>query len=333
MIPLDPHRSGTRMRLRLALDLGSNADIGTQLARAKSLCSAAEDAGFESVWLGESYYDKPAPYHLPSPLILLSHLAALTRLGLGTGVLLLRAYDPMKLAFDAAIVDQLSGGRLTLGIGLGGASTSAILHKGRLPENFFDDGVATLKRAWHRGAGESGVVAPMPVQVGGPRVLIGGAGTRAVERAASFGDGYLGATNFSDALLRVRAQQYLDRCETGQGEVAVNRLCVVREDGQDARRLAQEYITPISDMYTRQGVWGAGPGKIADPSAGVVLAGTPEEVASRLAEYESWGVTRVHLRLAPVGMSAEDAAETMALIARELDCRSPANMGKADPLD
>ncbi|MGH3168981.1 MAG: LLM class flavin-dependent oxidoreductase [Trebonia sp.] len=314
-----PPRPGTRMRLRLALDLGSSADLRTQLARAESLCEAADEAGFESVWLGESYYRKAVPYHLPSSLIMLTHLATLTRLGLGTGVLLFRAYDPVKLAFDAAMVDQLSGGRLTLGIGLGGAGVSETLRKGRLPKDFFDDGLAALKQAWQPGAGAGAVAtAPPPFQAGGPKLLIGGSGVRAAERAARFAAGYLAATSFSDQLLRVRARQYLERCEAGPGEVAVNRLCVVRENGGEARRLAREYMTPVSDLYERQGLWGAGPEMTADPSQGVVLAGTPQDVASRIAEYESWGVTRVHLRAAPVGMPAQDAAETMALISGEL---------------
>src|SRR6476659_1217323 len=106
------------VRLRLALDLGSSQAIGEQLAHADEVIGGAEDAGFESVWLGESYHLGPAPFHLPSPLITLTHLATRTTLGLGTGVLLLRAYDPRKLAYEAALVDQLTDGRLTLGIGL-----------------------------------------------------------------------------------------------------------------------------------------------------------------------------------------------------------------------
>jgi alkanesulfonate monooxygenase SsuD/methylene tetrahydromethanopterin reductase-like flavin-dependent oxidoreductase (luciferase family) len=315
-----------RTTLRLALDLGSNHDVQLQLVQARDVIAAAEAAGFESVWLGESYHVSPAPFHLPSPLITLAHLGAFTSLRLGTGVLLLRAYDPQKLAYEAALVDQLTGGRLLLGVGLGHPVTSWALHHGPLEENFFDEGLNTLREAWRErdGSTPDGRVAPSPRQPGGPPILVGGYGIRAVQRAAAYGDGYLAATNYSDQLLAVRAREYLDLCGDNPGQVCVNRLCVVREDGEEARRLASRYLESVSGFYASGNAWGIAPDGSADASDGVTLAGTPAEIGGRIEEYASWGVTHVHLRVAPVGMPAHEAIETVRLIGAEVKAgRSP----------
>ena len=68
---------------------------------------------------GESYPSGADSFHLASPLLALAVLARQTSLVIGTGVTLLPAWDVLRLAYDAANLDQLSEGRLVLGIGLG----------------------------------------------------------------------------------------------------------------------------------------------------------------------------------------------------------------------
>ena len=80
-------------------------------------CERAEEAGFDSVWLGEHHNN---PILHPAPLIGLAAIASRTsRIRLGTGVLLLPLYHPMMVAEEGAMVDMISGGRLILGIGAG----------------------------------------------------------------------------------------------------------------------------------------------------------------------------------------------------------------------
>ncbi|HJM52846.1 MAG TPA: LLM class flavin-dependent oxidoreductase [Dehalococcoidia bacterium] len=82
----------------------------------------AEDAGVDSVWVGDSLVAKPRL----EPLAALAAVAAsTTRVGLGTSVLLAALRHPVLLAQTAATVDQLSNGRLTLAMGVGGAFTDA----------------------------------------------------------------------------------------------------------------------------------------------------------------------------------------------------------------
>jgi alkanesulfonate monooxygenase SsuD/methylene tetrahydromethanopterin reductase-like flavin-dependent oxidoreductase (luciferase family) len=78
----------------------------------------ADRLGYDEVWLAEHHFSHYAT--LPSPNILLAAIAARTsRIRLGTMVTVLPLYDPLRLAEEIGMLDQLSNGRLNLGIGSG----------------------------------------------------------------------------------------------------------------------------------------------------------------------------------------------------------------------
>ncbi|WP_374443050.1 LLM class flavin-dependent oxidoreductase [Stella sp.] len=78
----------------------------------------AEELGFDTVWFAEHHFANLGM--CPSPLLAAGHAAARTsRIRLGTGVVVLPLYNPMRLVDEIAYVDLLSGGRLDLGIGSG----------------------------------------------------------------------------------------------------------------------------------------------------------------------------------------------------------------------
>ena len=136
----------------------------------------------------------------PEAITLLGALAAWTdRVRLVTTVVVPQLHDPVMLAKALATGDMLSGGRLTVGLGIGGrredyeavgADPSTQTMRGMA------DLVAVMKRVW---AGEKVTdsvvpVGPAPLQNGGPSLLVGTMGPKTVQSAASWADGLAGTT-------------------------------------------------------------------------------------------------------------------------------------------
>ncbi|MGH9169038.1 MAG: LLM class flavin-dependent oxidoreductase, partial [Acidimicrobiia bacterium] len=113
------------MTVRIGLGLftgqippGSDRTFTREYRDIVELARLAETLGFDSVWVSEHHGSGDG--YLPSLLPMLAGLATATdRVLLGTGVMLTPFHHPLRLAEDAAVVDQLSEGRLILGLGLG----------------------------------------------------------------------------------------------------------------------------------------------------------------------------------------------------------------------
>lgn len=131
----------------------------------------------------------------PEPLVTLAVLAGATaRIRLQTEVLLAPLRGTALLAKQVATLDRLSGGRFTLGVGLGGRvdddAAAGVPSTGRGAR--LDDQLATLRRLW---SGEpmpgAGPVGPPPLRPGGPELLVGAFREPALARVARYGDGLL----------------------------------------------------------------------------------------------------------------------------------------------
>lgn len=175
----------------------SGADRDSILARARQL----DASGLHSLWVGDHI-----AFHIPvvESLSLLSFVAAATeRIELATGVLLLPLRHPTLTAKITGTVDMLSGGRLILGVGVGGefppefAAVGANLAE-RGPRT--DEAIEILRRHWteqkveHHGRfHDFGPVKiePKPVRPGGPPILVGGRKAVSMRRAGRLGDGYI----------------------------------------------------------------------------------------------------------------------------------------------
>lgn len=140
------------------------------------------------------------------PLIALAAAAAVTqRVRLMTTLLIAPVRDAALLAKQAASIDVLSGGRLTLGLGVGRREDDYAAVSGRYHRRGrrFDQQLGLMKRVW---AGENSVdgagpIGPEPVQTGGPEVLIGAFAPAAIQRVGRWADGYLGGGGDPQAAL------------------------------------------------------------------------------------------------------------------------------------
>lgn len=128
-------------------------------------------------------------------LVALAAAAAVTsRIELLTNILIAPTRDPVLLAKQAASVDQLSGGRLTLGLGVGGrpddfeASSQSFHDRGRRMDRMLE----VMRQVWGAGAAPSDGAAwsPPPVRDGGVPLLLGGMVDQSLRRVTAHGVGW-----------------------------------------------------------------------------------------------------------------------------------------------
>ncbi|MGH2820993.1 MAG: LLM class flavin-dependent oxidoreductase [Actinomycetota bacterium] len=175
----------------------------------------AEEAGFSSL----ATIDRIV-YPSYDSLISLSAAAAVTeRIGLMTNILIAPLRDGVLLAKESASVDRLSGGRLTLGLAVGGRRDDyAALHDGfESRGRRFEQQLEDMGRVW-RGEhlSESGQ-ASVPLPGREVPMLIGGTGDEAVERAVRYGTGYTAGGGGPDMMAPIAEKVRKAWSDSGRG--------------------------------------------------------------------------------------------------------------------
>ncbi len=184
----------TRRGWIVKLGIGLPTHFGNLVGRGELLrwAQRAEAAGFHSLVV----HDRPN-HETWDPLATLAAVGAVTeRIRLLTGALLLPPRDEALVAKQAAVVDVVSGGRLDLGLALGGRSDDfelfgrSMAGRGRRFEAQLER-LSTLWASAIEAAGTGVGLGPAPVQRPRPPLWIGGYTDAAIERAVRFGDGYI----------------------------------------------------------------------------------------------------------------------------------------------
>lgn len=262
----------------------------------------AEELGFESVWVSEHHVTDEG--YLPSVFPMLAAIAERTRsMRLGTAILLGPFQHPIRFAEDVAVLDQLSGGRLEIGLGVGYREREFDLLDVPIAERAprTEQLVEIARRVW-----ADGTVTPPPLQQPEPPFWIGGATPASARRAARLGCNYMPDAYVANEVLELYR-------ELAHGEVAINPSVYVG-DWDD---VAEHFLY----QYNRYREWGGGETlESADElPRDRYIVGSPDDVAAGVrALVERTRCDRLFFWARPPGLGIELANASLERFAKEV---------------
>jgi probable F420-dependent oxidoreductase len=255
----------------------------------REFLARAEALGIQSAWVVEQILGSIRSLE---PVALLTYAAACTeRLRLGSAVLLTALRSPVHLAKSLATLDHLSGGRLTVGVGLGGNPRiypAFGLHAARRAARFAE-GLQLMKRLWTEERftfeGEffklqNATMQPKPLQKPHPPLWFGGHHPNALRRAVELGDGFIGAGSVSTATFLGEVKLLRGLLEEAGRDPATFPLgkrvyiAIDRDRARAGRRLAEWFgaFYGKPELAAEVAVWGDA-GECVDRLAEIVAAG------------------------------------------------------------
>jgi probable F420-dependent oxidoreductase len=285
---------------------------------------AAERLNYDSVWVSDHILvskDKPRYGYIYEVLTTLAYLAGMTRrIRLGTSILVLPQRDAILAAKQVATLDNLSDGRVILGVGVGWMqdefeNLGADFHRrGR----HTDEGIRLMKTLWQAEDPQFGgdfynfndvLFGPKPVQPGGPPIWVGGNSEAAFRRIALLGDGWNADDVAFDQLKAVAEQLRTMAAENGRSvEISLRRTVDLRPAATAAGLLA----APTTGGGLTAGQW---PG-----SSTGALTGTLAEIKRFIKQVAEVGVS--HFIFQFEHTTQEEHLAQIELYARELTAKS-----------
>jgi probable F420-dependent oxidoreductase len=260
----------------------------------------AEELGFDALWtIDRIFHD----LNILDPLTLLTHAAAVTsRLRLGTAVLLFAFRNPVLVAKTAATLDYLSGGRLTLGVSLGGrdyefASQGIPITQrvSRLRENlsvmrklWTEQNVTVHGRYYHL---DQVNMEPKPVQKPSIPILMGGSVDAVLKRSAEEADGWIAGSRGTPETFRQawqKVQAYARAVGKDPATLESGKLLYI-DVGED-RAQCRENLRAFTHAYY-------GPQYNVDADC---IFGSPDACATKIQDFIDAGAKSIIL--APTGL-------------------------------
>ena len=272
---------------------------------------ALEQLPIDSLWVG-GHVASPNP--TPEVMVALARLGALsTRVRIGSSILLLPLYPPAIVAKQIADLDRATGGRVTLGVGIGGEYPAEFRACGvpigeRGPRT--DEAIGLLRRFWtaepvtHHGRFypvEDVRIHPAPAQPGGPPIIVAGRKPPAMRRAALLGDGWMpylySPRRYAESVATVRAVAAEAGRDLSGFEWFAFVFVNVDADGDRAREETAEFIggtyrQDFSAMVSSVAVAGT-PGEVTGQLQAFVDAGARHFILATATRTRAWDVVRV----------------------------------------
>ena len=266
----------------------------------RATAELAEAVGYDSVWAGDHIsFNNP----ILDVVVALSTFAAATeRVAVGAGVVLLPLRHPSLVAKELASLDYLSGGRVVLGVGVGGeggkdfeAVGVPVGERGARTDEamlalreLFSGREASFAGRFFRFEGIT--IEPSSPQPGGPPLWVGGRSAAALSRAGRLGDGWMpiwvSPERFAAGWAEVRRIAGEASRDPDVLIPAVVLPARIADDGERARRLAAEHLARRYGMEVEEHL-----------VRRYCLAGTPEECSARIHDYVQAGARHVIFNL------------------------------------
>jgi alkanesulfonate monooxygenase SsuD/methylene tetrahydromethanopterin reductase-like flavin-dependent oxidoreductase (luciferase family) len=265
--------------------------------------------------------------HLPSPLIAATALAYSTsKIRVGTGILLLALYNPLRVAEDGATLDAITGGRLVLGVGHGYRPEEFAGYSIPLNQRFsrVEEGAKVIRAVWSDPkASFSGkyfkfdniTIAPRPHQKPHPPIWVAAKAEAAVKQAARIGDAWFSDPVTPLSVLDERYKVYKEtRRSLGKEFEKIERplfreVYVSEKDDQEAWNDVKQYGLVTYGEYYKWGHFLDESGRAVDPSNASFaefedklmdrfVVGNPSQCAEKLARIQRrLGITEVLCRM------------------------------------
>ena len=318
------------MRFSLSLPTIRRPGDSDPYSQSYELARIAEEEGFDTATIGHHHF---MPGNQSDPLTFLAAVAARTdTLRLGTGIFLLPVHNPVRVAEQVATLDQISGGRISLGVGSGWWPLEYEVHGSNFRERGarMEEALEILRHVWSQEqtawqgrfwSFPELTVQPRPVQSPHPPLWVAGVVDAAVERAARLGDAWLCGPVQSLGRAKRCLEVYRAACrEAGRpASWILRRFAWI---GRDRRRITEEilprYIEGLlvhwresaEDDVERELFARLDSGERVSPeeiAADRLLWGTPGDVIDQVERYRrETGCDHVHAAFG-AGMPARDA--------------------------
>ncbi|WP_040700488.1 LLM class flavin-dependent oxidoreductase [Nocardia vinacea] len=255
----------------------------------------AEALGFESAWTTEQLLGS-APNL--SPIELLTFAAACNeRLRFGCAVFVTPLHNPVHLAKRISTLDQLTRGRLEIGVGIGGRNRMFSAFDVDPADNLvtrFNEGLRVMKALWTQPRididGEfwqltGAAMEPKPFQKPYPPLWFGGSTPAALRRAVRHGNGFFGAGSSTTAKFAEQVRYVREALAENSGDPSdfriAKRVYIAVDD--DPARAEQRMATALSDFY----------GEFGKTLLPVAVHGTPEDCIQGLREVAYAGAEMI----------------------------------------
>ena len=284
----------------------------------------AESWGYRSFWLPESHFSADAS--IPDPLMLLAAVAAHTNtIRLATTSYLLPLRHPLQAAEQVAVLDRLSDGRVTLGVGRGyqPAMFDAFSVSRKDKRRIFEWCLGEMIRAWQGEPllardGEPVVLSPLPVQQPHPPIWVAAFGPKALAQAGKLGLPYLASPMEPVQRLRDNYQRHAEASDAAgvrqPAELPIMRTLFVAEDATLLARVREQLeqsARQVASSRLRRGI------SLAPDDWAIV--GEPNEVRDKVAAYvEQLGMTHLIVTRLRIGGMEAGAIERSVQVAAEV---------------